>query len=61
MDEQEYIKVTNRTRIGIALEVLKSVLADTETIDAIELEQMIKTLARWQMELFEQDDADSDE
>ena len=58
MSEKEYIRVTNRTRLGIALEVLKPVLPDCSIIQADELAQIIETLARWQADLFEEEEAE---
>ena len=53
MSEKEYIKVTNRTRITIALEIMGHVLPDDENIETVELQQVIQTLGRWQAYLLE--------
>ena len=53
MSEKDYIRVGNQTRIGIMLEIIKGVLSDNDIIQDIELEQMQRTLARWQMFLLE--------
>ena len=61
MSEKEYIKVTNRTRITIALEIMGHVLPDDENIETVELQQVIQTLGRWQAYLFEEDEITEDE
>jgi hypothetical protein len=52
--EKEYIKVNNRILIGLALSVLNGVLPDVENIQPTELDQMVRTLSRWQIYLLDE-------
>jgi hypothetical protein len=54
MTEKDYIKVNNKILIGLALSVLNGVLPDEENIQQTELEQMVRTLSRWQIYLFDE-------
>lgn len=47
------MRINNRTRISIALEILERVMPDGQIIDIKEFEGLIRLLATWEMKFFE--------
>ena len=52
MNEQEYINVSNRTRITNVLQILNEIMPDKSgVIDQSELQQVMVTLQDWEEQL----------